>query len=73
MPQDTIIAGWILGVAFAIFVGLLIKFRAKIEWRVPGNRGPRRSAPVGPAVNTDGTPMIGSVDIHGRPFGSTGL
>lgn len=25
----------------------------------------------GPAVNIDGTPMMGSVDIHGNPFGVT--
>ena len=25
----------------------------------------------GPSVNVDGTPMMGSIDIHGHPFGVT--
>ena len=60
MPQDTIIAAWILGIAFAIVAGLLIKFRHKVKWRAPPARH-EEDAPWG----VNGTRLYGGVDAFG--------
>jgi len=60
MRQDTIIAAWILGIAFAIVVGLLIKFRHQIKWGPPPAR-PKRLDPWG----ANGTRLHGGIDSCG--------
>lgn len=59
---------------FGLFVAFLMAIFRKIKrdtgsWF--GTSGPQHHQHNGPQTNIDGTPMMGSVDINGNPYGVT--